>query len=558
MSKPSFLSFIPTDILKVISAFIMMIPLGWIFKQIKNTKYRKFTSIVWGNMLLILLYSSASLHIYSCILINILILKFCDRKEVGKYAFIYNMAHNSYINLYNQIYYYNEPRMDSVGIPFMMLILKHIAFAYSYQDSAYIEKTETNSGAESAKSQMTFKDGYFIYPENRVYVIENFSIYEYVNYILFYPTIVGGPFIEFNDYKRFIGLKGEYEKIPASTLLAVKRFFFGFACLVAFFAVNPYNKVENLIDYENKFSALQKILFYILGFFYVVRYFGGFSLLEIGCLSCGFAYGKETYEMRKAQEESGKSSQIAKNPSFVSSSAESNLDSSCGEAFKESASDSNNCTKENLFFNKNENNNNNNKNEIIETTMQETIMEFQKAKVIDWINLLMIYDPDEFFRYWNIHVHHFLKRNVYLRNISTPEEQKANPHLAKVSKNRASSMTFFLSAFWHGFYPPYFIVFFHFYLLTFISAQVKALNAKINLVHFFPFYKNLIRFIVVVILIPYHCLFFVSLDYKTLYDWIVTSKSFATVIALGLLLVVAVLNVLFKGKKVHHEEKKNH
>lgn len=548
MSKLSFLSVIPTDILKVLSAFIMMIPLGCIFRKITNPNYRKLTSLVFGNLFVILLYNINSLHIYSCILINILLIKFCNRKKLGKYALIYNMAHNSYINLYNQIFHYKQYRMDSVSVPFMMLILKHIAFAYSYQDAAYIDKSENNSGSDD----LAFKENYYLYPENRVYVIEKFSGYEYVSYILFYPTILGGPYIEFNDFKKFIELKDEYEIIPSSLALAIKKFIFGFCCLVIFYAVNPYNKVENLIDYENKYSFLQKILFYLLGFFYVVRYFGGFSLIEIGCISCGFSYGKESYEMLKKEKEK---KNFAKNPSFVSSSTESNLDSNSSEITKDAKSNSNNSLKENYFNYEKEKEDSEFK--LNEHRQKQEIItyEFDKAKVIDWINLLLIYDPDQFFRYWNIHVHHFLKRNIYLRNIASPDEQKKNFKLANESKNKASSMTFFISAFWHGFYPTYFIVFFHFYLLTFIGAQVKALNSKINLAQFIPFYKNLVRFIVVFILIPYHCFIFVSLDYKTLLDWIVTSKCFATVIALALLLILIVLNKVVKGKKGLHENK---
>jgi hypothetical protein len=544
MSKLGFLSLIPTDILKVLSAFVMMIPLGWIFRQIKNPTYRMHTSFVWGNLLVILLYNISSVQIYCCIFVNILILKYCNRKKVGKYALIYNMAHNSFINLYDQIYYNNQLTMDSVGVPFMMLILKHISFAYSYQDSAYIEKTETKNFLE----EITFKDNYYLYPENRVYVIENFTLYEYVNYILFYPTIVGGPYIEFNDYKKFIELKDEYKTIPSSLLLAIKRFVFGFCCIVVFYALNPYNKVENLIDYEQKYSFLQKVFFYLLGFFYIVRYFGGFSLIEIGCISCGFSYEKETFEMlKKAKEKQS----IENNPSSVSSLNKPKLDSKTCEINKElnssiSNSNSNNSKKEYFF------------NQELEKSQKQKIYEFNKAKVIDWINLLLINDPDEFFRYWNIHVHHFLKRNVYLRNVATPKQQEANPQLARESKNIASSMTFFLSAFWHGFYPNYFIVFFHFYVLTFIGAQVKALNSKINLKAFIPFHKNLVRFIVDVILIPYHCIIFVALDYKTLLDWIVTSKCFVTVIELGLLLILFVLNKIVKGKKIIHDNKKNH
>jgi len=550
MSNKSILNIFPLDILKVITAFLSMIPLGCIFRLITNPNYRILTSFIWGNLIVILLYNWSSLHIYVCILINILILKFIDKKKIGKYALIYNMMHNSIINIYNQIYHYNQWKMDTIGVPFMMQILKHISFAYSYQDSAFENIDEVND--KKTNTDNSKKSNYYLYPENQVYVIKNFSFYEYINYILFYPCIVGGPFIEFNDFKKFIELRYEYKSIPSSLWLCIKKFAFGFSSLIIFYIINPYNKVENIIDYENQYTFFQKCIFYILGFFYVIRYFGGFSLIELGCLSCGFSYKKETYLIHKEIEKKAK-----------------------GSIAELNSSDSNDNCKKNDHSNGKNNNNNKlgeangnskekqigiNLNEMTDVEQSknkhEEIIEFKKAKVIDYVNLLLIYDPDEFFRYWNIHVHHFLKRNIYLRNIASPEEQKADPNFAKKKKNKASLMTFLISAFWHGFYPTYFIVFLHFYLFTFIGNQIKSINSKINLTRIIPFYKNLIRFIIIVILIPYHCIIFVALDYKILIDLIKTTKCFATVFSLILLFALFVWNKSIKSEK-NDEKKKN-
>jgi len=525
MSNKDNISLFPKDVLKLITAYTMMIPLGFIFRKIKSPFHRMLISSIFGNSLVLILYEKASINIYICILINILILKFLDRKKVGKYALIYNMAHNSLINIYRQIYHYNEWRVDSIGVPFMMLIFKHISFAYSYQDFAFIEKEDDNEEKSKEFSKISFRDNYYIYPENRCYIIKNFTIYEYCNYILFYPTIVGGPYIEYNDFKRFINLEDEYVNIPSSLLLSIKRYIFGFSLIVIFYIINPYNKAENIIDYNNEFSIFQKYIFFLLGFFYAVRYFGGFSLIEIGCISCGFSYGKENYEMQKEKKIKLKLESF----SSISNSIDTNFDLNSEKISKADLCVSNKCPDE----------------------------LFNKAKVIDCKNLLLVYNPEDFFRHWNIHVHNFLKRNIYLRNISSQEEQNENPQLAKNKRNRASYLTFFLSAYWHGFYPTYFIVFFHFYIYSFIGKQIKDLNSKIDMVTYIPFYKNLIRIIIITVLIPYHCIIFASLDYKILIDLIKTTKLFITVISLILLFILFILNKMIKNKYKKELKKKN-
>lgn len=62
---------------------------------------------------------------------------------------------------------------------------------------------------------------------------------------------------------------------------------------------------------------------------------------------------------------------------------------------------------------------------------------------------------------WNISVQTWLRRYVYLR-VYTEKEMKENPKKA----NKAQMITFGVSAFWHGFYPSYYIAFFHWNLIN--------------------------------------------------------------------------------------------
>lgn len=74
-------------------------------------------------------------------------------------------------------------------------------------------------------------------------------------------------------------------------------------------------------------------------------------------------------------------------------------------------------------------------------------------------------------QWWNRTVHLWLKYNVYLRIVNIDHPKFKNNH------SLASLITFMVSAFWHGFYPIYYIFFFQ----IFILEQVFGMMEKINL-----------------------------------------------------------------------------
>lgn len=69
-------------------------------------------------------------------------------------------------------------------------------------------------------------------------------------------------------------------------------------------------------------------------------------------------------------------------------------------------------------------------------------------------------------QYWNRTVHLWLKYNVYLRLLSVENKKFKN------NRGLASLITFMVSAFWHGFYPVYYVFFFLFYILEQVSTYL--------------------------------------------------------------------------------------
>jgi len=68
---------------------------------------------------------------------------------------------------------------------------------------------------------------------------------------------------------------------------------------------------------------------------------------------------------------------------------------------------------------------------------------------------------------WNSSIQMWFRRYVFFR-VCPWDEIKSNPKQAAF----ASNMTFMVSAFWHGFYPMYYLVFFEFFLVQQVSKAV--------------------------------------------------------------------------------------
>ena len=87
----------------------------------------------------------------------------------------------------------------------MMLTAKLSSLAFCYSDGG--------------------KDDKDLLPEQKVRKVKDMpSVLELFSYVYFCEGCIVGPFFEYSDYKRFIEMKGEYEKIPNSFWLSIRSF----------------------------------------------------------------------------------------------------------------------------------------------------------------------------------------------------------------------------------------------------------------------------------------------------------------------------------------------
>jgi lysophospholipid acyltransferase len=178
---------------------------------------------------------------------------------------------------------------------------------------------------------------------------------------------------------------------------------------------------------------------------------------------------------------------------------------------------------------------------------------YSTVRSINVIDLLLVYKPSEFFQNWNISVHTWLKRYVYVRLLPN----KGKPDFAQ--KQFASSVTFLVSALWHGFHPTYFVTFFHFYFFTLLETQIvkvfggkldeKKENENLGSSYVLKIWTLLCRMTVLLVLVPFHCLIFVSLDTKKLFKFLNKINYFGTVMVILPNVLLFVYSSVKKGSK---------
>jgi hypothetical protein len=155
-------------------------------------------------------------------------------------------------------------------------------------------------------------------------------------------------------------------------------------------------------------------------------------------------------------------------------------------------------------------------------------------------------NPKKRIQYWNRTVHLWLKYNLFLRIVS------AKSKVFNGNNSIASLITFMVSAFWHGFYPVYYIFFFIFY----IYEQACDMLTKLG---FFDYFEN--QGIIVeqgmglltMFLCNYLGIVFVNLTVKNFYDFTVNMGFVPVIMIFGSFVVGKVLLMKQKGNRTKEE-----
>lgn len=407
---------------RLLFTILISFPLAIVLTYIKSPNLRKTFNIVVGLTLQIYMYKEAYLNVvFACIVIFILS-KTLSRKVVGYYCLIYSFLHLSILHLYRQIYDYGSWRMDITTI-FMVLALKLTAFGFSYQDGYTYELLKKENNQEWIKLCSTEKFVKYTKP----YIIEDFSFIEYLGYIVFFPTALMGPFVEFKTFIDFISLNTEdYKAIPSTYLPSLKRLGLGLVFTVVFLRFKDVFTVNYFLNEEGIVSVLAYCLLLCQKF----KYYIAFLFSEGICIASGISYHRKYISSNDKISNASNLDNKSNNKEFNLSDSSSNSNSS------------------------------------------SQLLEYEEK----WDKVINIrvypcetkYSVKSFFQNWNISVHTFLKRYIYFRVINTNKNEQ--------NAVTAQCITFLFSAIWHGFYPSYYFLFAHFAIGLVVELQFDKMK----------------------------------------------------------------------------------
>ncbi|MCQ2819069.1 MAG: hypothetical protein MJ252_17545 [archaeon] len=226
------------------------------------------------------------------------------------------------------------------------------------------------------------------------------TLLETFSYVYYFPSACIGPSFEFKDFKDFIYLRGRYAKMPYDLILPWGIFYFFYS----FFWMGFY------------------------GYFgprYPLSYCG---TVEFGEKSMWYKFWYINFAMAFHRAKFYSGWVLAFTSMIIS-----------GLAYSEIPRDKADP-------------------QILTKINGPYYRTFEKGSYGDIIDCEFGINPKTKITSWNHSVHLWLKYCFFLRviNLDIP--------LVKNNKSLASGLTFILSAFWHGFYPTYYITFIFFFL----------------------------------------------------------------------------------------------
>lgn len=263
---------------KLMITIIASLPFAFLLTYIKTPIIRKTINLLVGFSLQISMYRESYLNVVASIFIVYLLTKLVKRSIVGYVIMFYSFLHLSLLHLYRQIYDYGSWRMDITTI-FMILSLKNTAFGFSFQDGFEASIKENNIISEVVDKNYLK----YIKP----YKINSFKIEDYIGYVVFFPTGLMGPFVDFNVYKEFIYLENkDFQNLPNTLIPTLKRF------SQAMFFIVMYISFKDVftVNFFLKQTGYVKLLGFCLLLFQKFKYYIAFLLSESICIASGITF----------------------------------------------------------------------------------------------------------------------------------------------------------------------------------------------------------------------------------------------------------------------------
>eukprot|EP01135_Chromosphaera_perkinsii_P010367 Nk52_evm39s2118 gene=Nk52_evmTU39s2118 len=402
--------------------------------------------------------------VFVCLMSYFSMLFFGKQKAGPILVYIFSLGYLSAAHIYRQYKDYQGLETTDFTAPLMMQAIKLSSLSLNiYDGHKYKNRVFTDEERKSKSVEVELSE-YAIYRMP--------TLFEYLGYCFFFAGFLTGPAFEFKEYylhtnlcdmhrekdagkrqevrdrvSRVCTYNDNYERVPDSVGASLKELVVGIVFAVGVVAGGKFPVSWcGSEEFTNNTSFLYKIAYTMVSVETARwKYYAAWTLANGSCIMTGVGYNK-----------------------FVK-----------GKAITFSSSSSENDKKEKKPSSGNNDSNGEQENLEIEDRWDRV------ANVNIW-GLETATNYKEITDSWNIRTGIWLRRYCYLR-VGIDRNGKPSPW--------GMAVTYFVSSFWHGFYPGYYLMFLSGGILTHISKELRrALSHRFVGTVYEPFYTALAWF----------------------------------------------------------------
>lgn len=271
------------DQIKVIFVLVSSYPAALGLRFIRNPEFRHLYNISLSLFIFLGIFDLLDAVRILCVnsLVVYLILLYIKNHWGPRLVFIFLMAHMSMSHIYRQLYAISITQYDATG-PEMVIVIKLTSFAYCIYDGLKLNLKEVEQEFDEQASessiwsrqkaitnriieesidiaQYTPRQLKKAVPANKFP-----SLLEYFGFIFYFPSILVGPAIEFEDYRQWATSSGEFETVPNDYGFkqALSKLWFGLFLIAMSFAFGGRYQIPwTLSDEYKKLSLIDRIWF---------------------------------------------------------------------------------------------------------------------------------------------------------------------------------------------------------------------------------------------------------------------------------------------------------
>lgn len=187
---------LPEDQIRVVVATLLCVPLSYVLAEIPSAAPRRHYSTFMGLLMTLYVYGEYPMQLFGLLVMSVVVYTVVRLRQVTCALPVTagSILALSTIHIYRLVTDYGNWRIDASAV-LMIAVCKYSSFAWACQDGTKPEETLSEEQREFRLSTVP-------------------TFYEFLSYMLFLPTAVMGPSLEYRQFQDYLDRNKQYADVP--------------------------------------------------------------------------------------------------------------------------------------------------------------------------------------------------------------------------------------------------------------------------------------------------------------------------------------------------------